>query len=817
MKIVLKHIFKNIMEKKMRSILIIISLIIATTVFVLNLTLPDEIVLKMQETMRSVFGNADISVTTVEKFSLDDINVGDEEILATGITSIDGFNGDKPIGIMATDIDIAKEIKMLGSDVITLKEDELLMTDKQAEKYGYKLNDTIEFTREDKKYTFKLVKLVEAKGILSLDNGFPVFFANIQVVNEISETETGDFSSLYIDVKNDDNVKKFNEYLKENNKNYMVEMLNDIESIEESLSFISYIMLMIFAMASIMIFFVVSSLTKIIIAERMPVIGTFRSIGATKYKMNAILILENMMYGLIGGIIGSIAGYSINSNAASVFISTNGVELSNETSQMTVGTILLGIAFAIILEFFISFRAILKANKKPIKDIIFNVQSTRYIIRKRRIIIGTILLATSFSLGLINATSNLFITFSQIITLIVGIANLVPLVVRGIAFAFAFVCKKIGFATGVISGKNIGYNKMIISSSRLIAVSLSLMLAILTVSNSFAKTFESFKYIYDADILAINVSKSAKEYEKLKELEGVKELDYLYYYFDTVTYNGNKEFKGSAPCFIGLDNSMDGIKELDYKIKNLKEDEILIDEAYAKRNNIKLNDTLKMKFNVLNKEISYKVVGFVNSVYFSSSRSIIVVDLQNYLDNFTDIPVWVQIVAKEGTDLQKLKTKINDEIKEVSVQVMTFDEYIAEQESSTSSIMSLFYIIIGLAVILSFIGIVNNQIIGFIQRRKELAVLNSTCMSRTQLKRMLKVEILVANAIACIIAIITGYLATGMIESFLKGMSMYVDVTYDWIFILKFVGIIYIVLMLTLIIPSKRIKKMNIVDEIKYE
>ena len=48
-------------------------------------------------------------------------------------------------------------------------------------------------------------------------------------------------------------------------------------------------------------------------------------------------------------------------------------------------------------------------------------------------------------------------------------------------------------------------------------------------------------------------------------------------------------------------------------------------------------------------------------------------------------------------------------------------------------------------------------------------------------------------------------------------MSLYVDVTYDWIFILKFVGIIYVVLMLTLIIPAKRIRKMNIVDEIKYE
>ncbi|MBQ4067650.1 MAG: FtsX-like permease family protein [Lachnospiraceae bacterium] len=818
MKIVLKHILKNILEKKLRSILIIISLIVATTVFVLNLTLPDEIVLKMQETMRSIFGNADVSITTVENFSLDDLNMGDEEIIAVGITGINGYISDKQVMILGTDIDTAKEIKMLGNDVNTLNKNEIVMTDKQAKKHGYNLNDTIEFTYEDKTYSFKLVKLIKSKGFMSLDREFPVFLANIDVINEIKEAKTSNYSELYIDVKNDKNINDFTDYIKKNNENYIVEMLNDTESIEEALSYISYIMLMIFALASIMIFFVVSSLTKIIIAERMPVIGTFRSIGATKYKMNAILILENTIYGLIGGIIGSICGYIINSNAASLFITTSGVELSNKTSEMSPITIFLGILFSIVLEFFISFRAILKANKKPIKDIIFNIQSTRYIIRNRRIIIGTLLLTMAFIIGLLNSDSNLLTTFIQIIALIVGIANLVPLIVRGMALAFSFICKKIGFASGVIAGKNISYNKMIISSTRLITISLALMISILTISNSFAKSFEAFKYIWDADVMVMNVSKPAKEYEKLTELEGVKKIEFLYYYmYGSITYNDGKEFKGSSPCIVGLDKPIDGIKEINYNIGTLKDDEILIDEIYAQKNNIKLNDILKMKFDVLNKEVTYKVVGFVNSVYFSTTRSILVVNLSSYLDNFTDIPVWVQVVANDSTDLQKLKTTIKDEIKEVAVQIMTFDEYVDEQEASTTSVMSLFYIIIGLAVILSFVGIVNNQIIGFIQRKKELAVLNSTCMSKGQLKRMLILEVLVANAISCVIAILTGYFATGMLDSFLEGMSMYIAISYDWLFVLKFVGLIYVILMLTLVIPSRKINKMNIVNEIKYE
>jgi len=60
MKVIFKHILKNIWEKKGRSLLIILSLIIATAVFVLNLTLPDKITLKFQETLRSIYGDAEI-------------------------------------------------------------------------------------------------------------------------------------------------------------------------------------------------------------------------------------------------------------------------------------------------------------------------------------------------------------------------------------------------------------------------------------------------------------------------------------------------------------------------------------------------------------------------------------------------------------------------------------------------------------------------------------------------------------------------------------------------------------------------------------
>ena len=276
-------------------------------------------------------------------------------------------------------------------------------------------------------------------------------------------------------------------------------------------------MILIFAMATIMIFFVISSLNKIILAERFPVIGTFRSVGANKKKMNFILVLENAMYGLVAGCIGSVTGNLLNSKAASLFINFEGVEMTKETTKMSPKLLVIGIVFAVLLQIFITIRAIIKTNRKPIKDIIFNTQSTRYKISKFKNIFGILLIIVAFVLNGFNTKSNIVLTLISLVSFIVGTANIVPIIMRGITLGIHNICKKLGFSTCNIASKNIGYNKMIISSSRLIVVAVSLMITIITVSSSFTNMINSFKFVTEGyDIIISGVSKTADNYENNK-------------------------------------------------------------------------------------------------------------------------------------------------------------------------------------------------------------------------------------------------------------------------------------------------------------
>ena len=364
MKIVFKHILRNIWSKKGRSFLIILALTVATTVFTLNLTLPDELVLKIQQTLRSVYGDVDIAISTVEEFELKDVELGQEEIKVTKSLSVEGLHEDKPMILQGLNIAEAKSFRLLNNDVPELTGNQVVISKRQAKEHRFSEGQKLKVIIEEKEYEFEIVKIVENKGLNSLTVEYPQFICNIEEVARIRGLSEDKTDAIFIDVVEEGKTVEYSEFLGEHNENYMIEVLADEETIRESCEFISYLLLMIFVMATIMIMFVVSSLNKIIIAERMPVIGTFRSIGATRAKMNSILILENAVYGLIGGLIGGFFGYKLNSSVAELFVMTNGVELSKDTSKIDVTLILIGVLFAVLLQVIITAKAIIKANKR---------------------------------------------------------------------------------------------------------------------------------------------------------------------------------------------------------------------------------------------------------------------------------------------------------------------------------------------------------------------------------------------------------------------------------------------------------------------
>lgn len=85
MKIILTHIIRNIKEKKGRSLLIILSLMIASIVFILNLTIPNQIIESNMNTMRQMIGSSDLLLASYDEFDINNLNLNQEKINYVGV------------------------------------------------------------------------------------------------------------------------------------------------------------------------------------------------------------------------------------------------------------------------------------------------------------------------------------------------------------------------------------------------------------------------------------------------------------------------------------------------------------------------------------------------------------------------------------------------------------------------------------------------------------------------------------------------------------------------------------------------------------
>ena len=122
-----------------------------------------------------------------------------------------------------------------------------------------------------------------------------------------------------------------------------------------------------------------------------------------------------------------------------------------------------------------------------------------------------------------------------------------------------------------------------------------------------------------------------------------------------------------------------------------------------------------------------------------------------------------------------------------------------------------------IAIAISAIGIFNNIVICFHQRRKEFAVMASVGMNAGKRKRLILTESMLCVAIAVAIAIPFSLLVNRLVTGMLYYMGVPFDILFDWkstpVYLAAFVIIVFVASLSTM----RKSRKLSVVTELKYE
>lgn len=202
---------------------------------------------------------------------------------------------------------------------------------------------------------------------------------------------------------------------------------------------------------------------------------------------------------------------------------------------------------------------------------------------------------------------------------------------------------------------------------------------------------------------------------------------------------------------------------------------------------------------------------------FTLNRASVLVNLQYFKDHFDDSLNQIVVKANSNIDPKHAAKNILEKYVESTINVHTFEEMIASQKETIDILMSGITVIIFMGMIVGLLGITNNLIVSFMQRKKEYSILYSVCMSRSQIIKMLFFEMITTFIAVAIIGCLGGLAMNIVMSKLLYAIGMRLQFHFNTELYGILCGVVFVLLALSTIVIVRKVVKINMMEELRYE
>lgn len=826
LKLIIKFILKNIKEKKFRTFLIIFSITASSALFFASLAISDTFEKNYIGSLRNVVGNSDIYIAPDKQSPYPYIDMHGAEKYSDELQYIIGnirSSGEYKINrkqavnfsLYGYDFDELQEFNKITfeneQDLLPFRGKKIIISSNSAEKYNLKTGDKLSLYINGFKTDFVICGIAAPKGIFAEE--VQNYFAIVpkEVLNSICSAN-GRASAIFIKIKDTGNEKNIIKKLSQEYKDYDVKEAVNRAQLAQMTNQVRIPFLMMLIVVIFISIFLIYTVFKIISIERLPIIGTFRSIGATKITTNAVLIMESFIYGIIGGILGDISGLGILYFMAEYYSSAGNVVIDYSYYQLISAFLM-----ALILSLASSVIPIFRASRFSIKDIILNNTEQHQHFKIINMIIGIVLMSISiFAPLFIKSSLALQIDSLCLVFTIAALLLLIPYIIKLFIIVFNKLFYFIFRNEGIIALKNIRTERAVINNITLLAIGISAIFTINTISYSFGLELISAYNIFKYEVYFTSPNAGKSDVHKIEMTEGVNSA--LGFYADW-----NVKVRDKDTEIMELDG-VDRNKFLEFldlktsgNIKNILDNfdedrNILITNVLKDRMNLKEGDTIELQ---LGKKIKqYRVIGFFDTTMQDGSFAFIP---EKYFRLDTGESYYDHIAVKVNSDVSKVKNSLANEFADRRTAIYKISDFKAENKKDFNQLIYMLNIFSLLTMFIGIFGMLNNFLISFIERKRSFALLASLGMSRSKLTKMLFIEALSTGIIGGGSGVLAGINMSLIIPDVTRIMELPLDAYFSPKLICSTIFVSIFISVVSASIPMIKARKLNIIESIKYE
>ncbi|MFF9365115.1 ABC transporter permease [Streptomyces griseoluteus] len=602
------------------------------------------------------------------------------------------------------------------------------------------------------------------------------------------------------------------------------------QDVKSFLDVMRYAMLGFAGIAFLVGIFLIINTFSMLVAQRTREIGLMRAIGSSRRQVNRSVLIEALLLGVVGSVLGVGAGVGIAVGLMKL-MGRIGMHLSTDDLTVAWTTPVAGVVLGVVVTVLAAYLPARRAGKispmAALRDAGAPADARAGVIRA---VIGLVLTGAGAASLAAAAASDHATTGSAwlglgIVLSLIGFVVIGPLLASGVVRVLGAIVLRIFGPVGRMAERNALRNpRRTGATGAALMIGLALVACLSVVGSSMvASATDQLDKTVGADFIVQNDNGSVitpQAVDALKSTPGLERVTEYKVLPVTMTTPDGKVSKNESL------NAADPSYAEDLRTKTVQgdladaygADSMSVFAGFAKDHGIKLGSRVDVAFKGgRTAKLTVRAITSDDVVVDKGAMYVSIATAKKYVPaDRMPLDVLFFATAKEGqqdTAYKALKASLHD-YPQYTVRDQT--DYKQALKDQIGQLLNLIYGLLALAIIVAVLGVVNTLALSVVERTREIGLMRAIGLSRRQLRRMIRLESVVIALFGALLGLGLGmgWGATAQKLLALQGLKV-LDIPWPTI-ITVFIASAFVGLFAALI-PAFRAGRMNVLSAIATE
>jgi putative ABC transport system permease protein len=588
--------------------------------------------------------------------------------------------------------------------------------------------------------------------------------------------------------------------------------------LDEVLGFLNTFLLVFAAVSLVVGTFLIINTFSILVAQRSRELALLRALGASRRQVNVSVLLEACVVGLLGSTVGLGIGYLL-ARGLQLLFGAVGFDLSRATFPVNLRTVVASYAVGLVVTLVAAYLPARRASTiPPIAAMRDDVALPEASLRRRVLVgLGLIVLgAVSMVLGFMREDNRgLLLIGVGMLGILVGVSLLSPWLGRPLTRAFEVGYRRVFGTVGTLAAQNSLRNPRrtaATASALMIGLTLVSLMSILGRSAT-ASTDAAVERTLTSQFVVSNVVGtpfSPSVADRISKVDGVRSVARVR--TAPAKVDGDRSFVAAVdPRTLGLALA---VPMKQGSLLQLQPGTMAMGDRAAERRGLTLGDQVPVEFQ--GGTVNLRLVAIFESSGVLPANHLVTLDAF-VKGGLQPLDTVLYVTEAPGADGDAVRAAVDDIIKDLPTVTLKDPGQFAEQQREQINLFLYFiYALLGLAVVIAVLGIINTLALSVIERTREVGLLRAVGLSRRQLRLMVRLESVVVAVLGAVLGVAMGLVFGVALQRAIADQG--VDVlAIPWFQLAVFVLLAAAAGVLAAVLPARRAARLDVLRAIGAE